>query len=134
MNMKFAKIALFLMAAAAFALVGCASHPQDRRIMIDKDVTDRIQVISVNTTTVGSDMLKVQVELLNKTEKLQRFVYQFEWYDRDGMQLSTLSSLMPDEVDPGQSKFISGVAPTPSVTEFRLRLMRSKSNLPDDEN
>jgi uncharacterized protein YcfL len=127
------KIALFLL-AAAFALVGCASHVADRRIMIDKDVTDRIQVISVNTTTVGSDMLKVQVELLNKTEKLQRFVYQFEWYDRDGMQMSTLSSLMPDEVDPGQSKFISGVAPTPSVTDFRLRLMRSKSNLPDDEN
>jgi uncharacterized protein YcfL len=127
------KIALFLL-AAAFALVGCASHVADRRITIDKDVTDRIQVISVNTTTVGSDMLKVQVELLNKTEKLQRFVYQFEWYDRDGMQMSTLSSLMPDEVDPGQSKFISGVAPTPSVTDFRLRLMRSKSNLPDDEN
>ena len=127
------KIALFLL-AAAFAIVGCASHPPDRRIMVDKDVTDRIAVVSVNTTTVGSDMLKVQVELLNKTEKLQRFVYQFEWYDRDGMQLSTLSSLMPDEVDPGQSKFISGVAPTPSVTEFRLRLMRSKSNLPDDEN
>ena len=127
------KIALFLL-AAAFALVGCASHVADRRITIDKDVTDRIQVISVNTSTVGSDMLKVQVELLNKTEKLQRFVYQFEWYDRDGMQMSTLSSLMPDEVDPGQSKFISGVAPTPSVTDFRLRLMRSKSNLPDDEN
>ena len=127
------KIALFLL-AAAFALVGCASHVADRRIMIDKDVTDRIQVISVNTTTVGSDMLKVQVELLNKTEKLQRFVYYFEWYDRDGMQISALSSLMPDEIDGGQNKFISGVAPTPSVTDFRLRLMRSKSNLPDDEN
>ena len=133
MNMKFAKIALFQL-ATAFALVGCASHVADRRIMVDSDVADRIQVISVNTSTVGSDMLKVQVELLNKTEKLQRFVYYFEWYDRDGMQMSTLSSLMPDEVDPGQSKFISGVAPTPSVTDFRLRLMRSKSNLPDDEN
>ena len=127
------KLALILL-AAAFAILGCASHVADRRMMVDKDVADRIAVISVNTSTVGSDMLKVQVELLNKTEKLQRFVYYFEWYDVHGMQIGTLSSLMPDEIDGGQSKFISGVAPTPSCTDFRVRLMRSKSNLPDDEN
>jgi uncharacterized protein YcfL len=125
-------LALFLL-AAVFALAGCKTTA-DRRIMVDDAVSDRISVISVNTTTVGGDMLKVQVELLNKTKKLQRFVYQFEWYDSHGMQINTLSALMPDEIDGGQSTFISGVAPTPSCTDFRVRLMRSNSNLPDDEN
>jgi uncharacterized protein YcfL len=122
-------LALFML-AAAFVLAGCKTTA-DRRIMVDDAVSDKISVVSVNTTTVGGDMLKVQVELLNKTKKMQMFVYQF---DRYGMQINTLSALMPDQVDGGQSKFISGVAPTPSCTDFRLRLMRSKSNLPDDEN
>lgn len=126
-------LALFAL-AAAFVLAGCKTNTADRRISVDDQVGEKIAVVSVNTTITGGDLLKVQVELLNKTKNLQRFVYQFEWFDSYGMQNNNLSALMPDEIDGGQSKFISGVAPTPSCKDFRLRLMRSKSILPDDEN
>jgi uncharacterized protein YcfL len=127
MIMKFAKLAPFLL-AAVFALAGCATHA-DRRILMDEEFGKYIEVVSVNTTTVGSDMLKVQVELLNKTKSIQRFNYQFEWFDAQGMQINnTLSVLRPDVIDGSQDKFISGVAPTPSCTDFRVRFMRAKSN------
>jgi uncharacterized protein YcfL len=131
MIMKFAKLALFLL-SAVFAVAGCTT-PADRRIMTDDEFSKNIAIVSVNTTTVGSDMLKVQVELLNKTKKIQRFNYQFEWYDAHGMQINNvMSALRPDVIDGSQSKFISGVAPTPSCTDFRVRFMRAKSTDSDE--
>jgi len=35
--------------------------------------------------------LKVQIELLNNTRSPQRFSYHFEWFDADGMQITTLA-------------------------------------------
>ena len=125
------KLALFLF-AAVFALAGCATTV-DRRIMTDDEFNKNIAIVSVNTTTVGGDMLKAQVELLNKTKSIQRFNYRFEWFDSHGMQINNaLSALIPDQIDGSQSKFISGVAPTPSCTDFRVRFIIAKPVTTDE--
>ncbi|HTR40263.1 MAG TPA: YcfL family protein [Pseudomonadales bacterium] len=124
-------IALFLL-SAVFILAGCATTA-DRRIMTDEDFSKNIDVISVNTTTVGGDMLKAQVELLNKTKDIQRFNYRFEWFDAHGMQINNaMSALIPDQIDGSQSKFVSGVAPTPSCTDFRVRFIKAKPVTTDE--
>ncbi len=124
-------LALFLF-AGVLALAGCAT-PVDRRIMTDDEFNKNIAIVSVNSTTVGSDMLKVQVELLNKTKKIQRFVYNFEWYDAHGMQINNaMSASIPDQIDGSQSQFISGVAPTPSCTDFRVRFRKAKPVTTDE--
>ena len=66
-----------------------------------------------------------QVELLNHTRSLRRFAYKFEWFDVNGMQINNvLSAQIPDQIEGGESKFISGVAPTAACKDFRLKLIK----------
>ncbi len=130
--MKFATLAPFLAAGVRSPVAGCATHV-DRRIMTEENFDKDIAIVSVNSTTVGGDMLKVQVELQNKTKKIQRFVYNFEWYDAHGMQINNVTSAsIPDQIDGSQSQFISGVAPTPSCTDFRVRFRKAKPVTTDE--
>lgn len=136
------KIAMLLFAAATLA--GCETSPsvntvqneqqvgqrnviQDRRIITDKSFSHRVAVLAVNTVLTPGDLLKVQVELLNRTGSIQRFNYSFEWFDLNGMEVAnTLSAVIPDQIDPGESKFISAVAPSPVCRDFHLKLLRAQ--------
>ncbi len=70
--------------------------------------------------------LKVQIELLNTTRSLQRFSYHFEWFDANGMQLTTLAPAeIPDVIQGGEDKFISSVAPTPACKDFRVKFIEN---------
>jgi uncharacterized protein YcfL len=70
--------------------------------------------------------LKVQIEFLNTTRSLQRFSYHFEWFDANGMQLTTLTPAeVPDEIQGGEDKFISSVAPTPACKDFRVKFIEN---------
>ncbi|HEV2328069.1 MAG TPA: DUF1425 domain-containing protein [Verrucomicrobiae bacterium] len=129
---------------AAVALAGCESSPsvntiqnaqqtgqrnliQDRRIITDKPFSRRVSVLAINTAMTPGDLLKVQVELLNRTGSIQRFIYSFEWFDVDGMQVNnTLSAIIPDQLEAGESKFISAVAPSPACRDFRLKMLQAQ--------
>lgn len=137
------KIATLLLAAVAFA--GCESSPsvntvqnaqkvgqrdliQDRRIITDKSFSRRVAVLAINTAMTPGGLLKVQVELLNRTGSIQRFNYSFEWFDVNGMQVNnTLSAMNPDQINPGESKFISAVAPSPACRDFRLKMLQGQT-------
>jgi uncharacterized protein YcfL len=136
------KIATLLLAAVALA--GCESSPsvntvenapkigqpnfiQDRRIITDRPFSRSVSVTALNTAMTPGDLLKVQVELLNRTGSIQRFSYSFEWFDVNGMQVnSSLTAVNPDQINAGESKFISAVAPSPACRDFRLKLLRAQ--------
>jgi uncharacterized protein YcfL len=136
------KIAMLLLAAGALA--GCESTPsvnsvqnaqqvghrtviQDKRIITDGSFNRRVAVVALNTVVTRGQLLKVQVELFNRTGSIQRFIYSFEWFDFDGMQINNASTAdIPDQIDPGDSKFITAVAPSPMCRDFRLKLLRAQ--------
>jgi uncharacterized protein YcfL len=140
MKTKFATLLL-----ATVALAGCESSPsvntvqnaqtigrpnyiQDRRIITDGYFSRRVSVVALNTSMIPGDLLKVQVELLNRTGSIQRFIYSFEWFDLNGMQVnSALAVVVPDQIDAGDSKFISAVAPSPACRDFRLKLLQAQN-------
>jgi uncharacterized protein YcfL len=98
----------------------------DQRVVIDQSLNRSVNVVGVNTATTSGGVLRVQVELLNRTKSLQRFAYTFEWFDANGMQIkNVLSAQIPDQIEGGESKFISGVAPTASCKDFRLKLIKA---------
>jgi len=71
-------------------------------------------------------LLKIQIELLNRKRSLQRFSYQFEWFDASGMQINNVvSPTVPDQIESGESKFISSVAPTPACEDFRVKFIEN---------
>jgi uncharacterized protein YcfL len=98
----------------------------DQRAVTDKSLASRVSIVGVNSAMTSGGFLKVQIELLNTTRSLQRFSYHFEWFDANGMQLSTLTPAeIPDEIQGGEDKFISSVAPTPTCRDFRVKFIEN---------
>jgi uncharacterized protein YcfL len=135
MKTKFA--ALF---AAALAVAGCHSPTvnsvenaqktsqqnmiSDSRVVSDTSLNRKVGVVGINTAMTPGGFLKVQVELLNRTRSTQGFVYHFEWFDQNAMQIGGSSTaVLADEIDGGESKFISAIAPTEAAKDFRLKLI-----------
>jgi uncharacterized protein YcfL len=98
----------------------------DQRAVTDKSLASKVSIVGVNSAMTPGGFLKVQIELLNTTRSLQRFSYHFEWFDANGMQLSTLTPAeIPDEIQGGEDKFISSVAPTPACRDFRVKFIEN---------
>jgi uncharacterized protein YcfL len=98
----------------------------DQRAVTDKSLAGKVSVVGVNSAMTPGGFLKVQVELLNTTRSLQRFSYHFEWFDANGMQLTALTPAeIPDEIQGGEDKFISSVAPTPACKDFRVKFIEN---------
>ena len=96
----------------------------DQRVITDASLARKVSFVGVNQTMTPGGLLKVQIELLNRKGSLQRFSYRFEWFDANGMQLNNVASpTVPDQIDGGESKFISGLAPTPACKDFRVKFI-----------
>ena len=96
----------------------------ESRVVSDTGLNRKVGVVGINTAMTPGGFLKVQVELLNQTSSMRNFNYHFEWFDQNGMQVSGSSTaVIPDEIDPKESKYISAVAPLQSAKDFRLKLM-----------
>jgi uncharacterized protein YcfL len=98
----------------------------DQRAITDGGLKKKVSIVGVNQSMTPGGFLKVQVELLNTTRSLARFSYHFEWFDANGMQLSTLTAAeIPDQIEGGEDKFISSVAPTPACRDFRVKFIEN---------
>ena len=133
------KLAAF--AALALAVAGCHNTMNtvenaqkegqrnmiaDQRVVTDSGLGRAVSVVGVNTGMTPGGFLKVQVELFNRTRSLHPFSYRFEWFDQNGMQVSqSLSPVVADQIEGGESKFISAVAPTMACKDFRLKLLEA---------
>jgi len=98
----------------------------DQRAVTDRTLGNRVSIVGVNTAMTPGGLLKVQVELLNTTRSSQNFSYHFEWFDENGMKLSALTPAeIPSVIQGRESMFISSVAPTPAVKDFRVKFIQN---------
>ncbi|NLH74613.1 MAG: YcfL family protein [Verrucomicrobia bacterium] len=98
----------------------------DKRISHDPFLKKNLGIVAVNQATTPAGLLQVQIEVLNLTSSYMRFNYQFEWFDANGMRVSTpASTWVTTQLEGGESKFITGVAPNPACQDFRLKLIKS---------
>lgn len=135
------KIQLAAIAAVGFIVAGCHNPMNsvenaqkagqrnmiaDQRVVNDTGLGKSVSVVGVNTAMTPGGFLQVQVELLNGTKSLHRFSYYFEWFDANGMQINGVANpVVPDQIEGGESKFISAVAPTMECKDFRLKLLEA---------
>lgn len=133
------KIKLVALGAVALAMAGCHNPMNsvenaqksgqrnmisDQRVVNDSGLGKAVSVVGINTGMTPGGVLKVQVELLNRTKSLHRFNYRFEWFDANGMQINNvMTAVMADQIEGGESKFISAIAPNPNCKDFRLKLL-----------
>ena len=99
----------------------------DQRAITDASLGRKVSIVGVNQSMTPGGLLKVQVELQNRTRSLQRFNYRFEWFDANGMQVTTVASaLLPDQIEGKESKFIFGLAPNPNCKDFRVKFIEAQ--------
>ncbi len=98
----------------------------DQRVISDASLNRKVAIVGVNSTMTSGGLLKVQVELENHTRSLQRFLYKFEWFDANGMQVNNiLSASVPEQIEGKESKFIYSIAPTPGCRDFRVKFIEA---------
>jgi uncharacterized protein YcfL len=95
----------------------------EKRVITDASLARKVQILGVNVSDGPGGFLKVQAEVQNTTRRYQRFAYKWEWFDKDGNLVEGPSSVaVIRQVEGKESLFINGVAPNPSVRDFRLKL------------
>jgi uncharacterized protein YcfL len=135
------RIFIPLAAAALLAVTGCRTSTNtienaqktgqrqmisDSRVITDGSLAKKVSFVGVNQTMTPGGFLKVQVELLNRKHSLQRFSYSFEWFDAAGMQINNIvSPTVADQIEGGESKFISSQAPTTACKDFRVKFIEN---------
>ena len=137
--MKTSNYLVLALVAGAVALTGCTTTVNsventqkvgqplvinDTRVVTDTELARSVAVVAVNTITTPAGLLKAQVQLKNHTFSRQSFLYRFEWFDINGMQVNNVvSANLPDQIEGGETKFISGIAPNPDCKDFRVKFI-----------
>jgi uncharacterized protein YcfL len=98
----------------------------DSRVITDGSLAKKVSFVGINQSMTPGGLLKVQIELLNRKRSLERFNYQFQWFDVNGMLINNIASpTVPDQIEGGESKFISSVAPTTACKDFRVKFLKN---------
>lgn len=98
----------------------------DKRIITDRGLKGKVEVMDLREQRIEGDLLRVQVQLLNNTRKRQNVNYQFQWFDGEGMNVPTLMdnwkrlSLMG-----GENAWVTATAPNPRVATFQFKLVEA---------
>lgn len=136
--MKISKSLFLTLAGSAVLLAGCTTvntvenaqkegqrnMVTDQRVITDGSLNRKVAIVGVNTATTSGGLLKVQVEVENHTRSLQRFLYKFEWFDANGMQVENIiSALTPEQLEGKESKMIYSIAPNANCRDFRVKFI-----------
>ena len=96
----------------------------DQRVITDSGMARAVAIEALNTITTPAGLLKVQVRLKNHTFSRENFLYHFEWFDINGMQVNNVvSAALPEQIEAGETKFITGIAPNPDCKDFRVKFI-----------
>ncbi len=99
---------------------------EDTRVVRDRDTARSVAVLKVIDGTTPEGVLRVGVEVQNRRTKSFRFNYRFDWFDAQGLPVTTpASTMVSQQIEGGQVLVLSSTAPHPSVKDFRLSLQES---------
>lgn len=98
---------------------------EDRRVIRDRDTARAVSVVKVvDGTTEG--MMRVGVEVQNRRMSTFRFNYRFDWFDAQGLPVTTpASTMVSQQIEGGQAMTLTSVAPHPGAKDFRLSIQAS---------
>ncbi len=104
-----------------------------KKVITDSILAKRVKVLNVYSQALPTGLMKVQVTLqstrtgwwswLIKGNEPYEIGYRFSWFNKSGMKVDTATSTwIPINIIPGDTFYISGVAPTPQSKDFLLKL------------
>jgi uncharacterized protein YcfL len=96
----------------------------DKRVITDTGLYGRVRIVGINTATVSTGFLKIQVEVEDLSSSPQSFAYRVEWFDANGMALNTPTSVWIDrQIQGGETLSLTSLAPTETAKDFRIKFI-----------
>jgi hypothetical protein len=91
------------------------------RFIISPELLSVLHVVSVSLGNPPGAFLKIQVNVQNMTDALQRFSYRIDWFDKDGERLLLGSdNFVPWVLLPHEVSVIAATAPSPTAADFGI--------------
>ena len=96
----------------------------DMRVETDRELARNLILTELRSSTTNDGFMRVQAFFKNKTRSTLKFVYRFNWYDNQGVEVEN-----PDNenwvrkvVIAGDDAVLTSVAPKRVCKDFKLRL------------
>ena len=116
------------------ALGACKSQPvnmveskpagQDlySKVIFSDRLNEKVRIQDVKKD-VKDGYMRVQVDLMNTTRDKKTFMYAFEWFDANGMQVAPTTSIWTQAtIFPGEKRSFPQTAGSQSATDFRFKV------------
>lgn len=96
---------------------------EDARVITDMSLNRKVSLVGLNTTSANG-IMRLQVEVNNRRASAQTFFYTIEWFDQDGMRVSTATGGWVEKRILGRETMtITATAPNPNCRDFRMKLI-----------
>jgi uncharacterized protein YcfL len=126
--MKTAPFLLFVSLLASCApanlrpvLTAAAQQKQpDPRVILDESVRGNLRILAVRATTGSDGLLKFQVDVQKIGPAARTFLYQVDWFDRDGVKMDLGGDPLPWTLLGNESDALTMTAPSPLAKDFHL--------------
>lgn len=98
----------------------------DKRVVRDSETARAVTVLRVVEGASDTGLARVGVEVQNRSSFMFRFNYRFDWFDAQGLPVSSPASTMVSQsLEAGQPFTLTSIAPTPAAKDFRLSIQKS---------
>lgn len=98
----------------------------DKRVIRDRETARAVSVLNVIDGTTETGLARIGVEVQNLRRSVYRFNYRFDWFDAQGLPVSTpAATMISQQIEAGQILVLTSVAPTPNAKDFRLTVQQS---------
>ncbi len=114
------KIHALIMTAIIFGLVACSSTPTADEMTVRMRDTDAVKITDMRSIVAGG-VLTAQVTVRNKGAKKPVY-YRFRWLNKSGLVVGGEEAWKPLTIGTDQSGVLTGIAPHPSVSDFKFEL------------
>lgn len=101
---------------------------RDARIITDHSLNGIAKVVAIRQGAAASDLMRVDVDVLNNSVFQGRFNYKFEWFDEAGLLVDSPGNhWLPQIIEAKETITLIGVAPNSRAKDFKLKLIDSRS-------
>jgi uncharacterized protein YcfL len=103
---------------------GISNIIEDKRVITDGTLERRVTVTAINERRAPNGFKQIQIQLTNRRNTIQTIFYTVEWFDMDGMKVTTGGGgWTQQQFMPRESLFIVLTAPTINANDFVIKLM-----------
>lgn len=103
---------------------GVSNIIEDKRVITDSTLERRVNVTAINERKAPNGFKQIQIQLTNRRNTIQTIFYNVEWFDMDGMKVTTAGGgWTQQQFMARESLYIVFTAPTINSNDFVIKLM-----------